>query len=92
MSNPFVDEGVGALVVEQYKTAEDSKIKIGDEVIFKVRKKLFLRFGKPVPQLTGTVLQVLPGYERCYLIRVHAGKKPWLPQIVSEADVALVRW
>lgn len=83
------DDNKGERVETPSLTEADSAIKVGDAVIFRVRRDLFMN--KPVwPKLTGTVTHVLPGHELTYVIRVHAGKLPWLPQFVRAEDIARV--
>lgn len=80
----------GEQIQTEYFSVADSPIKVGDECIFRVRPP-----GRPqeyLGQLTGTVLEVLPGYELVYAVRVHAGQHPWPTWFVSMYDIAPVRW
>lgn len=65
------DPRKGALVPEMnvQLTAADSKIPVGAEVLFYLRRKLCLRNGIPLVQHTGRVMCILPGIgELTYLI------------------------
>lgn len=86
------DPEIGELLDRPHLTADDTEIRVGDEVLFHVRHEAF-KHRAQLPKLIGKVVSIRPGYELVFevWVRQRPGGANWLPQLVQRRDILRVR-